>query len=291
MIIKESLNFERGIDPKASMHIGLGNVISKYMDDNENNNPFSWISYLAGAYPNFEWTYKLDKETRIKWINFLLSNPNKYIQKNSLDELDYGVFKRFGIHWIPYVPIADDEFKYIQEDEEYYLLFDGWENFSYYFEKDKNINEEFILNVLKGDAFEFFHYDIYKEYYQDLKPFIDFFKRNDILAYKLIKEKAIKLGANLNNLNSIEDMFTEINNNEKLLELKESILEALIDAQCIADESETFNILKNLIKKQYEIGDEEEYYEKIKVPISFNGLEKFSYTVATGEEKIILNLP
>ncbi len=286
MIVKESLNFERGIDPKESMNIGLEQTISQFMYENNYKDPFQWISYLTGAWEDVE---DLDKETRIKWVNFLLSKSRKYIGKISLDEFDYNVMKELGIHWIPYVPIVDDEFKYIQEDKKYYLLFDSWENFSYYFEEDPKVNKEFVTKVLEGDAFEFFTYD--NDYYKNIKSFIWFLKKMDIPAFQKIKEKVIELGANSDNLNSIENMFIEIDNNENLSELKTIILYSIADAQSSVDESEAFNILKKLIKKHYEIGDEEEYYEKIKVPISFDGLEKFSYTVATGEEKIILYLP
>jgi hypothetical protein len=286
MIVKESLNFERGIDPKESMNIGLEQTISKFMYENNYRDPLQWISYLTGAWEGVE---DLDKETRIKWVNFLLFKSRKYIGKISLDEYDYNVMKELGIHWIPYIPIADDEFKYIQENEKYYLLFDGWENFSYYFEEDTKVNKEFVTKVLEGDAFEFFIYD--EDYYKDIESFIWFLEKMNIPSFQKIKEKAIELGANSDNLNSVKNMFIEIDNNENLSELKTTILHSIADAQSSADESEAFNILKKLIKKHYEIGDDEEYYEKIKVPISFNGLEKFSYSVATGEEKIILYLP
>lgn len=291
MIVKEFLSFERGKDPKESMHIGLGNVIAKYMNDNEINDPFQWISFLSGAYPNFEWSQKLDKETRKKWINFLLSNPNKYIHKNSLDELDYELMKRWDIHWIPYVPIPDNNFKYVSEGDNYYLLFDGWESFSDYIEESKEYSENFINKVLEGDAFEYFYESIYKEYYKDLNDYIDFLDRKAKKSFEMIKSKILKLGLNLDNINNFKKLLEEIESNHKLYDIKMAILRAIVDAKASADEGEAFYIIKNAIKKYYEIGDKEIYEDKIKVPISFNGIEKLFYTIVTGDDKMTLFLP
>lgn len=285
--IFESLNFERGLAPKQSMGIGLEETIKKFLNEKTSSSPSLWISYLLTEFDDDD----LDKETRKKWIEYLISNP-KY--NKELGEEDYYNLKEWGIEWIPYVPLADTNFKYKKLANSYILTFGGWEDFSDYFDYDsRDLGKEFVESVLSGDAYDQFDYDLSGfRNIGDLSWALsrEIKKGKEIPVLKDLKEKAIELGGNPDNMEEMEDLFEEISSNEDLSELNTAISLAFEESQQSADEHEAYTKLKSAIKRHFGIeegewiGDGEKAY--FQAPISFEGLHHLAYTMATSEEKI-----
>jgi hypothetical protein len=289
--ISEALGFERGLTPKQSMGIGLEEQIRNFLDERTSSSPSLWISYLLSEGTDEE----LDRETRKKWIEFLLTKP-MYV--TDLGEEEYYNLKEWGIEWIPYVPLANKDFKYKKLGTKYILDFHGWEDFSPCFDYDRELSEEFVQAVLSGDAFDQFEYDLsgFKDI-TDLSWALnrELKKRKKIPALEDIKRIAIALGGNPENMEDLDQLFDEISTNEDLSELDEAISFAFEESQQSADEHEAYTKLKEAIQKHFGIEEgkwigegEKAYY---RAPISFEGLHKLAFCLATNEEQIKYSHP
>lgn len=288
MIVRESLYFERGLDPKLAMNIGIEEQISNFLQERTTTGPSFWISYLLTE-GDFD---ELDKETRKKWIEFLI---RKLEYNNSLDDSDYYDLKKMGIEWIPYVPFSDSNFKYELIGNRYIIKFSDWSDFAKYFNTDsRDISEEFIEAVLSGDFFEYFDYSL--ENFRDITDFTYSIERllnqgKSIPALKDLKEKALEMGANPDNVENISDLMNEIDSNNDLEDLKDTVAFAFAEASQSADESEAYKDIKKAITKYFDMGDAERKGEFFIAPITKEGVEKLSYVMASGEEKIIYYPP
>jgi hypothetical protein len=285
--IKESQDFQRRLAPKQAMGIGLEETIRNFLNEKTSSSPSLWISYLLNE-GDFE---EVDKETRKKWIKFLITKPE---YNSELGEEEYYILKEWDINWIPYVPLSDSNFKYKKIANNYILSFAGWENFSPYFDYDsRDLSKDFIEKVLSGDAYDEFIYD--SEAFLNIEDIVSPLNREIKKGKKIhvledLKEKAIEMGGNPENMEDLDSLFSEINNNENLSELKDQVSIAFEEAQQSADEFEAFKKVKESIKKQFIIEEgkwsgegSEAIYE---APISFEGLSRLAYTMATKEEEI-----
>ena len=288
--LTEAMNFERGIEPKKSMGLGIEGQIKQFMEDFANNGEDEWLSDLLQKNMSPGWGDHLDDETRRVWIEHLIKKGGEWTKR--LDENDYIEMKDMGIDWVPYIPIPGGEFKYDKLANNYTIKFDGWESFATYFDTGRDLSFEFIENVLKGDAHDDFYYDSDAYDITDLAWHIHRItnKGEEVPAIKDLKEKAVELGGNIENMETIDDLLEEINNNDDLHDLKQAILFAFLDAQESADESAAYRSLIKAIQKCYEIGEgewKEDGNTSIMVaPISKAGLQKLFYTIMTGEDKI-----
>jgi len=294
--IDEAINFERGLSPKTSMSIGIKEKIRAFMEEFGNNTEEHWLSDLIQQNLQSDWIDSFDDETRIAWINYLLKTPGEWLR--NLDENDYIQMKEEGIEWIPYIPIPGNDFKYQLIGNNYTIKFSGWEEFSTYFDTAKDLSFEFIENVLSGDAHDDFYYDSDAYSITDLGWHIQRIinKGEKVPAIDDLKEKAIELGGNPENMETIDDLLQEINDNDDLHDLRQAVLFAFLDAQESADESAAYKSLIKAIQKWYEIGEGEwkevgtaSNISNIPImvaPISKKGLEKLFYTIMTGDDKI-----
>ena len=289
MLVKESLNFERGLDPKQSMDIGLEGQIRNFMDEKTSSSPAYYISSLLR-----DVIEDIDEETRIKWIKFLLTKKE---YTTDLDENDYLELREQGIEWIPFVPFKDDSFKYKLVGNQYFIEFTQWADFSDYFDTTfRDISKEFIEGVLSGDGFEYFDYDL--SAFQDITDLSWIINRTlkdgkQINALKDLKNKAIEMGADSSKIETLDDLLDEIQSNEDLSELCYAVQSALAEATALADENEAYHLLIKAIQKHYNI--EEAKWDREKeifiARCDFDGIKRLSFSMATGEEKIIYYAP
>jgi hypothetical protein len=290
-VVRESLDFERGLTPKQSLGIGIEETIRNFLDDKTSSSPSLWISYLLNEGREEE----LDRETRDKWIKFLITKPE---YNKDLDENDYLELAYREIEWIPYAPFKDDNFKYKFTENSYVLYFKDWGNFADYFDTtSRDVNSQFIEAVLSGDgSYEYFDYGVRE--YKDITDFAWPINRvlqkgKQIPAIKDLKDKAIEMGADPNKTETIDDLLEEIQENEDLSDLCDAVRFAYSEATALADESEAYMDLQRAIKKHYHIGDAkyDESKEFFVAPCDFEGIKLLSFTLATGEDKIEYNPP
>ena len=290
-ILDEAINFERGVEPKKSMGLGIEGRIKEFMDDFANNGEEEWLSDLILKNLSPGWGDAIDDEIRREWIEYLIKKGGEWTKR--LDENDYIELKDMGIEWIPYIPIPGRDFKYQLIGNNYTLQFNGWEEFAGYFDTGRDLSSEFIENVLTGDAHDDFWYD--SDAYNDVTDLVWHIQRiinkgEEIPALKDLKDKAIDMGGDPDNMETPEDLFNELQYNDDLHDLKQIVIFAYIDAQQSADESEAYKRLKEAIQKWYDIGEgkwEGEGDKAIMIaPISKEGLEKLFYSIMTGEDKI-----
>ena len=284
--LKESINFERGRQGISAVGIGLESVIKDFMEENTDMQPSDWIyEILAGS-------YDLDLETRKKWVQYLIQFP-KYTK--TFDENTYLELKEKGIKWIPYVPILGNEFKYTVAGERFFLYFASWEDFADLFDDVKrDISIKFIRNVLEGDSYSYFDND--GGGYDDITDYVWYVEKTaekkPIVALEDIKKVALEMGTEEEKISTLKDLFEEIQNNDNLEDLKYAIQRAFTETQISADEDECYKNLVQTIRKTFDFGepkwkDTEEYISQI----SQKGLERLSYVVATGEDKIDWTCP
>jgi hypothetical protein len=282
-LVRESIqNFQRGLEPIQSMGVGLEQVISEFMKEKTSSSPEYFITYLLTEGTEEE----LDNETRKKWIEFLIKFP-KY--NNGLDENDYYELKERGIKWIPYVPLVDSDFSYEVKGDKFFLSFSEWNDFTNYFEESRDLDRDFIGAVLSGDAHDFFNYDYSN--FRDITDFtheIEKMEKTDPLSIlETIRNMAIKMGADPEDINTTESLFYIINENEDLDELRSAIQITLSETAAIADEEDAFKELVKTIRKEYDMGETDFVNKNYIAEISLQGLEKLSYTLATNDEKIV----
>lgn len=276
--MSEAQNFERGLDPKKAMNVGLEQQIANFLRERTSDSPAMWISYLLTEGDEEE----LNHETRKQWIEFLIKNPE---YNNSLDENDFYELKKWGIQWIPYVKLPSDEIQYEFKNGKYFLSFDGWQSFSDLFDTDtRNLSKDFVEAVLSGENVEeYFEYDSVN--FGDITEMTWFLKRllakGKIPALDDLKEKFIERGGDPETANNLEELFDEIESNDEYEDLHDAIRFAWTDSQEMADQDEAFKDLKNAIKKHFDINDEEikwvekpNNYSHFYAPISLNGVEK-----------------
>lgn len=285
-VLSEALNFERGLTPKQSLGIGIEETIRNFLDDKTSSSPSLWIGYLLHEGTDEE----LDRETRNKWIRFLITKPE---YNKDLDENDYFELKDREIEWIPYAPFKDDSFKYKFTGNSYILYFNDWGNFADYFDTtSRDVSPQFIEAVLSGeDTYEYFDYDTRE--YKDITDFASHINRilnkgKQIPAIKDLKDKAIAMGADPDKMETVDDLLEEIQENEDLSDLCDAVRFAYVEAMELADESEAYRDLQRAIQKHYHIGEAKfnKRYEMYVAPCDFEGIKLLSFTLATKEDKI-----
>jgi len=241
--MSEAQNFERGLDPKKAMNVGLEQKISNFLRERTSDSPAMWISYLLT-----EEDAELDHETRKQWIEFLIKNPE---YNNSLDENDFYELKKWGIQWIPYVKLPSDEIQYEFKNGKYFLSFDGWQSFSDLFDNDiysqDYLSKDFVEAVLSGENVEeYFEYDSVN--FGDITEMTWFLKRllakGKIPALDDLKEKFIERGGDPETANNLEELFDEIESNDEYEDLHDAIRFAWTDSQEMADQDEAFRFEK-----------------------------------------------
>lgn len=285
-VLSEALDFERRLSPKQALGVGIEETIRNFLDDKTSSSPSLWISYLLNEGTEEE----LDKETRNKWIRFLITKPE---YNKELDENDYIELRDRGIEWIPFAPFKDDNFKYKFTGNSYVLYFNDWGNFADYFDTNsRDVSPQFIEAVLSGeDTYEYFDYDARE--YKDITDFawhinIILNKKKNIPALNDLKAKALEMGANPDKLETIEDLLEEIQENEDLSDLCDAVRFAYVEAMALADESEAYRDLQRAIQKHYHIGEAKYDHGKefFVAPCDFEGIKLLSFTLATKEDKI-----
>jgi len=278
----ESQGFQRGLDPKQAMNIGLEEQIKNFLDERTSSSPAMWISYLLTEGSKEE----LDKETRIKWIEFLIKKPE---YNSQLGEEDYYGLKEWGIEWIPYVPFPDNNFKYEKIANNFIISFSEWGDFADYFDTDsRDISKEFIEAVLSGDSYEYFDYD-----YDGFDNISDFLwhislvlkKGEEIPVLKELKEKAIEMGMEPEKAEDVDTLFNEIEEDD-FSDLYEVLRQAYREASRSSDESEAYHHIQRAIRKHYQIEEGKWEGDAYKAPITLEGIKKLSYSMGTGEDKI-----
>lgn len=284
-IILEAQEFQRGLEPKKAMNIGLEEQIANFLQERTSSSPAMWISYLLTEGTEEE----LDKETRKEWIEFLIKKPE---YNSNLDENDFYELKSRGIKWIPWVKLPGEDIQYEFKGGKYFIKFSEWENFVDLFDTDsRDISKKFLESVLSGDALEYFEYD--SSNYRDISELAWYFKRlkekNPMPALDELKQKYVDLGGD--SKKELEEMLEDIESNSDFSDLHDAVTFAWVDALEVADEEEAYNDLKKEIQKHYQIGEGEwkegpNQINYFYASISLNGVEKLFDSLAMGEDKI-----
>lgn len=138
-----------------------------------------------------------------------------------------------------------------REGNKIYIVTDGWEDYAENFLTGRDISEEFIKDVLKGESFDYFNYspsDFQAEYYED--------EINDD-NIKIIKEKIKKLDSEIEIPEDVsgEDLVDLIEENSSLEEIEDAIKISGVQAQESADADEAYKELTKAIKNHYGFGE------------------------------------
>jgi len=282
MIVRESLQeFQRGLDPKASMGIGIEEQIKKWYKDNYETSPDEDIIYHILNDNN------LDRKTRETWVKFLLKK-NYYFEEDEWGEMMDQQIEVIS-NLSPEFKKELGEFTIKKQDNKFILYFDDWNEFSPYFAENRDLDEAFIETVLSGEEAErYFSYDPAIFNWDDISNFIE--TNEEKLSFlKELKEKFIELGGDPKYLDNTEKLIKEIFDNEDLEDLKTALKISASSTAEIAEQDEIYKELKNSIINHYELNNEIWNSESNKyfAEISSSGLEKLFNSVYSNEELIV----
>jgi hypothetical protein len=269
--LKESVSFTRGEDPKKALGIGLESVIERYVDDNyvdrSSNEYIYWI--LKDE--------KLNRETKIEWVQFLLSR-DYYV-----DEYDIAEMHDMNIDFLPYLKFESELYKYEYKDNKYILYFKEWETFIDFFD---NESRSFIKEVLNGTAREYFiQHDIS---FEEVLNVFDYKK----IEYDKLFQMAKDLGISNKKLNDIPIFLKELKSKPKFHDLYIAICIAIQYTYAMCDEMAAYKYIKYYILKEFKMKLlSEKFNEIITTEISKEGLQNLIYIEYTGYDKVLYKEP
>ncbi len=269
-IVRENINFERGLDPKKSMGLGLKAQIEKYMNEKYGLD-YGSIGFLENILEDSD----LDRKTREKWIKYILSEGYDF------DYSEWYEMRQQQIDVLDIIPELDKELNVIKlrkRGNNYSIKFSDWADFAEFF--DNNEMFGFFSKVLNGDAFSFFEDNSYQNYKrEDIEGFI---ADNDIDETLLI-DKFEELGGA-----DVEEMWDEIWEDPDFERIKDALQIAAGNATASAEESESRKGLRKSIDDWYDLGKEnwDEKTQEYTATVSKQGAERLLDYYFLGENGI-----
>lgn len=256
MIVREALNFERGLDPKTSMKIGLeGRIKNWYFeryeadDDNWKDTIIHDILEDTGGIED----PKLDEETKKKWIEFLISIGCHF------GEEDWYELKNLEVDIIENLPDQEKEIGdliLIKSKNNLSIAFSSWLDWSDLI-SERNTSKEFINKVLEGDDFDIFDYDLDTYSLDDVLNFIN--QNKFKVSFEEIKEKYLEFGGEKE---EISEIFEDLEDDDRFEEIKYAILNSAANTASYADEEAALKDIKRWIINTYDLS--EEYWDENK---------------------------
>jgi predicted kinase len=149
------------------------------------------------------------------------------------------------------------------EGDKVYIITDGWDDYAENFSTGRDISEDFIKDVLKGESFDYFNYSI-----SDFKPeyFADEINEENL---KTIKEKIKKINssAEIEEANA-DDLISFMEEDDSYEEIINAILGTGVSAKESADADEAYKKLIKAIKNHYGFTETKWVGEKLYCEIS-----------------------
>ncbi len=268
------------------MNIGIAGQIARYEEDSPDG-IFDWalINHIIDD-------SDLQGDTKKSWINHLLeTDPDKYeLDENSMywfddNNFDYLTPLPNGHSWN-----ITPGLSLVKEDGQWLAAFDNWSDWSELFMNNQKVSHVFIVQVLMGDAYNFFDVDPHMS--ED--EIANFIKGNlkQIKSWSYLEDLYIEEGGEEDRGN-VEKTISVIYSDEKFEEIKRSIDNALMSADMSAREGEAFKNLKEAIVDHFELGTEEylETSEVYKVNTTITGADKLAKASKIGSDNYIDYLP
>ena len=281
MLVRESIKFERGLNPKQAMGVGIASQIAEYAEDLTDWEVVGTIIEDSD----------LEVETKKIWINHLLkTNPEKYdFDENAMYWFDDNNFDYLTPLPNDYPFTISRNLDLIKKDGQWITAFDGWEDWTDLFTTHK-VSKEFITGVLGGDAYQFFESSDSFTKDEKIKFITD--NINQIPVWSYLEDLYIELGGEEDRGN-IEDEINTIYSNEEFENLRDSIDRAFMDADESARENEAFKDLKKAIVDHYELGTEgyDDKSNTYRVNTTITGADKLAKAATLGSDYYIDYFP
>jgi len=276
-LVRESISFTRGQDPKTSMGIGTEGEMYHYFKQKYDSIPYDYeiINEIIEA-------DDIEQETKERWIAHLLEkDPNKYMFEDP--ELDW--FSEVGFDYL--TPMKDGYVRSVglelyKRDGKFFVEYPEMtylsELFDYHY---RDISKDFVDKVLGGDA-----WDLFEDNSSDTEYAKNYIIQNwdDIKATAYLTDVyQYRKGEGETPKEIIEDIFDD----EDYEDMAQAIEIALSDAQASAYESDAYKSLLKGVLDHYEMG-EPVYDHKKEVyvsPITITGADKLFKSEILGDEK------
>lgn len=246
MLVRESISFKRGLDPKSAMGVGLKGQLAKLLDG---------VQDYAAIGTIIEDTDLTIAEKNELITHLLKQSPEKY----DFDENDLYWFGDHNLDYLAPLPegasfVITMGINLVKKNGQFVAVFDDWSDWAELFATKDDISSEFIAGVLGGDAFQFFEAD---NHYLSTNDIIDFFKSNikEITTYDYLEDLFTFKGGE-EDRDNIKETISAIYKDPKFDELKSAIDNTLMDADQSARESEAYKQLKKSIIDHFEFGSE-----------------------------------
>ena len=272
-IVRESISFERGLDPKSAMGLGLTKRIEQWYQDAYDMEPSEG---MLGVIMEDD---ELDKETKQEWTKHLISSGYEF------DSDAVGASFSNSIDLVEYLPNGWTEsihsLELQKKNGKFYVIFDGWDEFSDFELKQHNQDKEYTYKVLSGDAWDYF--DNFDNAWVDADSVQNFIKNNkdqikslgylrDLYQYKAEDNERDYVEFE----DDIDELIDDIWDNDIYEDLKSALQIAGGVAYANAQEGEAYRYIIKEIQKHYELGDAkwDDHRKRYTSQISVDGVER-----------------
>lgn len=285
-IVRESISFERGKDPKSSMGIGIEGSIRNWYKKVHDAPELGDHIILDILQDN-----ELEREVKEKWVRYLISKGYSW---------DYEEFSEM-IGWsIDFSDVIPDgwksyilNFEVFKKNGQFYVEFSDWGDWAQTFDTSNDISPEFIESVLSGDSWEYFeNVGEYDYSAQDAIHMIET-SQKEIPSYSYLEDLYIEMGGNKDNLGNVEAVISDIWQNDDFSKLKNSIELALDETSMLASEHAAYKDIKSKLEDHFDMGKVEWDNKKMEftVPISEDGFMNLLNISFEGDNKIYYRSP
>lgn len=286
-IVRESISFERGKDPKSAMGIGIEGAIKNWYKE-EHDAPELGDQIILDILEDNE----LERDVKAKWVRYLISKGYRW---------DYEEFSEMVGWSIDFTDVIPDgwrsyilDFEVFKKNDQFYVEFSDWGDWAQAFDTDNDTSPEFIQSVLSGDdSFPFF--ETFGEYEYSAQDAIHIIESNlqKIPSYSYLEDLYIEMGGNKKNLGDVEAVISDIWEDSDFDKLKNSIELALDEASMLASENAAYKDIKRELDDHFDIGREiwDEKNNTFTVPISEDGFMKLLNISFEGEDRIYYRSP
>ena len=276
-IVRESISFTRGQDPKTSMGIGTEGEMYHYFKENYDSIPYDY-EIINSIIEDDD----LDQDKKERWITHLLEkDSNKYTFEDP--ELDW--FSENGFDYL--TPMKDGYIRSVslelyKKDGKFFVQFPEITYLADLFDThSRDIDRETIEKILGGDAWDIF--EIYNSDPTITKEYIiENWDKIKATAY-LTDVYQYRKGEGETPKEIIDDIFDD----DDYENMAQAIEIALSDAQTNAYESEAYNAMLKGVLDHFEMG-KPVYDEQKKVytaPITITGADKLFKSALLGDEQ------
>lgn len=184
--------------------------------------------------------------------------------------------------------LEQDKSEYRIIDGKYYMVKNGWGDFSEKFKSGRDISEEFIKAVLSSDAWEYFDNQINA----DLADACGYINEENILDIQKILVKRFP-DKNFEEYGSdLDDVLSGLENEgEDVEDIIDAIKHAMSNAQQSADESEAYDMLTKAIISHYSIKSYDWKDDKLFVEVPESEFKMAVMGVADEDDEINYSPP